>query len=159
MANAVKPIPDGYHTLTPYLIVKGVKEALDYYEKAFDANVFVQMPAPDGKIVHAEFRIGDSALMIGEEMPDARQGYRGPAALGGTPVGLMIYVNDVDAQFAKAVEAGGKIEKPITNQFYGDRSGTITDPFGHKWTIATHIEDVSEEELGRRFNEMMKQQG
>jgi len=152
-----KPIPEGYHSVTPYLIVKGGVQALEFYKKAFGAEELFRMPVPDGKIGHAEFKIGDSIIMLADEYPD--MGYKSPQAYGGSPIGLMIYVKDVDAQFPKALAAGGKVLKPLQDQFYGDRSGTLTDPFGHVWTISTHKEDLSPEEIDRRHKEFMKKQG
>jgi PhnB protein len=146
---AVKPIPDGYHSVTPYLIVRGAAEALDFYARAFDAVETVRMPGPGGVVVHAEFRIGDSTVMIGEE--NAAQNAEGPEILGGSPVHLMIYTTDCDAMFTRAIGLGATETRPLTDQFYGDRSGTLTDPFGHSWTIATHKEDVSPEEMQRRM--------
>jgi PhnB protein len=151
---AVKPIPDGYHTVTPYLIIKGAAAALDFYKKAFGAVELMRMPGPDGSVAHAEIRIGDSPVMLGDEMP--QMGYKGPLSLGGSPVGIMIYVPDVDATFNRAVAAGGKVVKPLQDQFYGDRSGTLTDPFGHVWTVATHKEDVAPDEMERRMKDAMK---
>src|SRR5262249_11683375 len=140
MANKVKPIPDGYHSVTPYLIINGAAKALEFYKKAFGAIELFRMPQPDGKIGHAEIKIGDSPIMLADESPD--RGFRGPQALGGSSIGLMIYVDDVDKVFNQAVAAGAKVERPVKNQFYGDRSGGVIDPFGHVWYIATHIEDV-----------------
>lgn len=154
---AVSPVPPGYHTVTPYLIVEGAASALEFYKQAFGATEVLRLASPDGKIGHAEIKIGDSHVMLADEFPD--MGIRGPRAIGGTPVGLALYVPNVDALFAQAIAAGGKIERPIEDQFYGDRSGTLIDPFGHKWTIATHIEDVPQDEVERRFAEMMKQAG
>ena len=142
-----KPIPEGYHSITPYLVIKGAAKAIDYYKKAFGATEIMRMPLPDGTVAHAELKIGDSMFMMGEEMPQA--GYRAPQ--GSTPVGLMIYVEDVDRVFKQAVAAGGRVNKELQNQFYGDRSGTLYDPFGHMWTIATHVEDVPPEEMKRRM--------
>jgi PhnB protein len=150
----VKPIPEGYHSVTPYLIIEGATQALEYYKKAFGATELFRMPAPDGKIGHAEIKIGDSIIMLADEYPE--MGFKGPQ--GGSPVGLMIYVPDVDTQFKKAIDAGGKVMKPLQDQFYGDRSGTLTDPFGHVWTISTHKEDVSPEEMDRRHQEFVKKQ-
>src|SRR3954447_13114919 len=146
---AVKPIPDGYHSVTPYLVVQGAAKALEFYKKAFGATELFRMPGPGGKIMHAEIRIGDSPVMLADEFPEMDA--RGPQTLGGTPVGLMIYCEDVDALFNQAVSAGAKVLRPVVDQFYGDRSGTVADPFGHKWTIATHKEDVSPEEMKRRM--------
>ncbi len=153
----VKPIPDGYYTLTSYLKVKGAAEAIEYYKKAFGAKEIVRMAAPDGRLGHAEIRIGDSPLMLADEVPEAN--ILGPESLGNTTVSLLLYVEDADAVFDRAIAAGGKPLRPMTDQFYGDRSGTLTDPFGHQWTVATHKEDVSPEEMDRRMKEMMKPQG
>ncbi len=147
----VRPIPEGYHSLTPYLIVKGAAKALDFYAKAFGARELFRMPQPDGRIGHAEMQIGNSRFMLADEFPE--RGIRAPS--GTPPVSLMIYCEDVDSMWKRAIAAGGKQDRPLTNQFYGDRSGTLIDPFGHHWTIATHVEDVSPQEMERR----MKQQG
>lgn len=149
-----KPIPDGYHSVTPYLIVKGAARALEFYKKAFNAQELYRMDAPGGMIGHAEFQIGNSRIMIADEFPD--MGARSPETIGGSPVGLCIYTEDVDALFKQAVAAGGKQERPVVDQFYGDRSGTLRDPFGHQWTLATHKEDVSPEEMKRRMAAAMK---
>jgi len=142
----VKPIPDGYHSLTPYLIIDGASAAMEYYKKAFGAVELFRMEH-EGKIGHAEMKIGDSPFMLSDEMPQ----YKGPKALGGTPVSLMIYVDDVDTIYSQAIAAGGAEVKPLQDQFYGDRSGTLTDPFGHMWTVATHKEDVTPEEIEKRI--------
>lgn len=144
----VKPIPEGYHSVTPYLIIKGAADAIDYYKKAFGATELFRMDH-GGKIGHAEIKIGDSPIMLADEFPE--MGHRSPKALGGSPVGIMIYVEDVDTIYKQAIEAGGVEVKPLQDQFYGDRSGTLTDPFGHVWTVATHKEDVSSEEMDRRL--------
>lgn len=143
-----------YHTATPYLIVKGAAAAIEFYKAVFGATETMRMAMPDGTIMHAEVKIGDSTIMIGEENP--QWGARGPNSLGGSPVGLCLYFPDVDARFAGAVAAGAKVQRPVVDQFYGDRSGTVIDPFGHQWTLATHIEDVSEEEMARRFQAEMQ---
>lgn len=153
---SVKPVPDGYHTVTPYLIISGAAAALEFYKKAFEATELFRMDAPGGKIGHAEIKIGDSPIMLADEYPD--MGYRGPKAIGGTPVCIMIYVADVDTVFNRTVAAGAKVKQPVKDQFYGDRSGTLEDPFGHVWTIATHKEDLTPEEIGKRAQEWMKQQ-
>jgi len=141
----VKPIPEGYHSITPYLIIKGASAAIDFYRKAFGATELFRMPDPSGKgVAHAEIKIGDSPIMLADEQP---QLYRSPLSLGGTPVSLMLYVEDVDKIFPQAVAAGAKVVKPVQDQFYGDRSGTLQDPFGHQWTIGTHKKDVSSEEM------------
>jgi PhnB protein len=147
MAN-VKPIPDGYHSVTPYLIVKGGAEAIDYYKKAFGAVELFRMDH-GGKIGHAEIKIGDSPIMLADEYPEMK--YLSPKTLGGTPVSIMIYVEDVDTVYNRAIAEGGTEVKALQDQFYGDRSGTLTDPFGHVWTVATHKEDVSEEEMAERM--------
>lgn len=144
----VKPIPEGYHSVTPYLIVRGGAEAIEFYKKAFGANELFRMDAPGGKIGHAEIRIGDSPIMLADEYPD--MGYNGPQSLGGSPVSLMIYVEDVDAIFNQAVSAGATIKEALQDKFYGDRMGTVVDPYGHIWHVATHKEDVSPEEMERR---------
>jgi PhnB protein len=150
MASNVKPIPEGYHAITPYLICDGAAAAIAFYEKVFGAkSLYPPIPAPGGKIGHAEVRIGDSVVMLADEHPE--MGYRGPRAHGGTPVSLMVYVADVDRTFRAAVDAGAKVQRELKDQFYGDRSGTVEDPFGHVWTIATHVEDVSPEEMDRRM--------
>jgi PhnB protein len=153
----VKPVPEGYHTATPYLIINGAAAALRFYKNAFGATELFRMDAPGGKIGHAEIKIGDSPIMLADEHPD--MGYRGPQAIGGTPVSIMLYVEDVDAVFNRTVAAGAKVKQPVKDQFYGDRSGTLEDPFGHVWTIATHKEDLTPEEIGRRAAEWMKRQG
>jgi len=145
---APRPIPEGYHTATPYLIVKGAAEALEFYKKAFGARETMRFVAPDRRIGHAEIRIGDSPIMLADEHPD--MGYRSPQSIGGTPVSILLYVEDVDRWFERAIAAGGKVTRPVANQFYGDRTGTLTDPFGHVWSISTRVEDVSLEEMHRR---------
>ena len=151
---AVKAKPDGYHSVAPYLIVRGGAAAIDYYKKALGAEELFRMPGPGGTIGHAEIRIGDSIVMLADEPPGGE--WRSPQSLGGSPVGLLIYVEDVDTRFNQALAAGGKVIKPLADQFYGDRSGTLQDPFGHQWTIATHVEDLSPEEMKRRMDEMKK---
>ncbi len=150
----VSPIPEGYHSVTPYLVMKNAAAAIEFYKKAFGAVELLRMAAPGGKIGHAEIKIGDSPVMLADEYPD--MGFKGPESLGGTPVSLMIYVDDVDKIYQQAIAAGGKEVRPLQNQFYGDRSGTLTDPFGHVWTISTHVEDVPEEELAKRAEAAMK---
>lgn len=151
-----KAVPEGYHTATPYLIVKGATAALDFYRKAFGATELMRMAGPDGRIGHAEIRIGDSPIMLADEVPG--MGYVGPQTLGGSPISLMLYVPDVDKTFQQAVAAGATIVKPVEDQFYGDRSGTLKDPFSHVWTISTHIEDIPPDEMRRRAEAFMKQQ-
>jgi PhnB protein len=148
---AVKPIPEGYHTATPYLIVSEGMRALEFYKEAFGAEELMRLPGPGGKLMHGEIRIGDSPIMLADEFPEI--GARSPKSYGGSPVSLMLYVEDVDAMFARAIAAGAVEVRPVQNQFYGDRSGTLTDPFGHQWTLSTHVEDVSPEEMERRMAE------
>jgi PhnB protein len=148
MADKVKPIPDGYHSVTPYLIIKGAAAAIDFYRNVFGAVELFRMPKPDGGIGHAEIRIGDSSVMLADEHPE--MGILGPQSLGGTSVHILLYVEDVDSVAARAVSAGMKVLRPVQNQFYGDRSGNFEDHFGHRWTVATHVEDVSPEEMARR---------
>jgi len=143
-----KPIPDGYHTATPYLIIGGAGDAIEFYKKAFGAQELFRFPTPDGKIGHAEIKIGDSPIMLADEYPE--MGYKGPQSLGGSPVSIMIYVEDVDTIFNQAVAAGATVKEAVTDKFYGDRLGTVTDPFGHVWHISTHKEDVSIEEMQKR---------
>jgi len=148
-----KPIPEGYHTLTPYLIVKGAARALDYYAQAFGAKELFRFPQPDGRIGHAEMEIGDSKFMLADEFPE--RDIRAP--LGPPPVSMAVYTEDCDAMFNRAIAAGGKVVRPIANQFYGDRTGVLADPFGHQWSIATHVEDVPPEEMQRRMKEQKGQ--
>lgn len=147
---SVKARPDGYHSITPYLIVSNAADALAFYKKAFGAAEAVKLEH-GGRVAHAEFRIGDSVVMLGEAMSDD---YRDPLSYGGSPVGLMIYVDDADKAFEKAIAAGATVVRPVENQFYGDRSGNLKDPFGHSWTLGTHVEDVPEDEVNRRFQEL-----
>jgi PhnB protein len=153
----VKPVPDGYHTATPYLVMAGAAQAIEFYKRAFGATEMLRLPTPDGGIAHAEIKIGDSPIMLADEVP--AMGLRGPHALGGTPVTIMLYVPDVDSLVKQAEAAGAKIVRPLQDQFYGDRSCTLSDPFGHVWTIASHVEDVPPDELDRRFAALMKQKG
>ena len=154
---AVKAIPDGYHSITPYLIVKGADRAIDFYKKVFGAAERMRMDGPNGTVGHAEIEIDGSVIMLADEFPD--MGYRSPQSIGATPVSLHLYVKDVDDCFNRAVAAGAKAMRPVQDQFYGDRSGTVEDPFGHVWTISTHKEDLSPEELQKRLEAFMKQQG
>lgn len=152
----VKFIPDGYPTVTPYLVIKGAATALDFYQKVFGAEERMRMDNK-GMVMHAEITIGDTLVMLADEFPE--MGYVGPHAIGGTPVSLMVYVKDVDQVFAQAIAAGAKEKRAVTNEFYGDRVGTVVDPFGHVWSIATHVEDVTPDEMNRRMRDMMKQMG
>ncbi len=150
--NIVKKIPDGFHSITPYLTVKDGSAAILYYQKAFGAKEIGRISMPDGTVGHAELQIGDSRLMLAEEMP--AWGNKSPATLGGSPVGIALYVSDVDTVFQRALDAGATVVEPLKDQFYGDRSGTLTDPFGHKWHILTHIEDVTFAEMQKRMDAM-----
>ena len=153
----MNPIPEGYHTATPYLIVKDAARAIEFYKKAFGAIELMRMTQQDGRIGHAEIKIGDSPIMLADEFPE--MGARSPEALGGSPVSVLLYVQDVDAVFNQAVAAGAKVTRPVKDQFYGDRSGGVTDPFGHQWHIATHKEDVTPEEMKRRQEAFFKKAG
>ncbi len=151
----VKSIPDGYHSITPYLIVQGAAEAIDFYMCAFGAKELVRMGAPGEKIGHAELQIGDSRIMMADEHPEMN--VLAPQVPGNSGVGICLYVANVDDIVKQAIDAGATVARPLANHFYGDRSATLIDPFGHKWTIATHVEDVTPEEMERRMAEMMKQ--
>lgn len=148
----VNYIPQGYHTVIPYLSVKGASAAIDFYKNAFGATEVMRMATPDGRIGHAELKIGDSHVMLADEFP--QMNFLSPKSIGGSPVNIMIYVENAETIFNRAVDGGAKVLKPVQDQFYGDRSGSIEDPFGHMWTISTHIEDVSPEEIDRRAAEM-----
>jgi PhnB protein len=148
----VKPIPDGYHTVTPYLVVNNAGAAIDFYKRAFGAQEIMRMDGPPGKIAHAELKIGDSMIMLSDEMPGAS--CRSPQSLGGTAAGIFLYVKDVDSVFRQATSAGAKVEMALADQFWGDRYGKLTDPFGHSWSIATHVEDVTPADMEKRMEEM-----
>jgi PhnB protein len=147
--SAVKPVPDGYHTVTPYLVVRDAAAAIAFYAKAFGAEELFRMPGPGGAVMHAELKLGDSIVMLGEESP--QMGTSAPQTIGGSPVSLMVYLNDVDASFARAAQAGCTVEMPPTDMFWGDRYGKLQDPFGHHWSLATHQEDVSPEDMAKRM--------
>jgi PhnB protein len=149
-----QPIPAGYHAVTPYLSVRDAAQAIDFYKKAFGAAEVMRMPGPDGKLGHAEVRIGDSCVMLSDEYPEMQ--FLGPATRGGTTVHMHLYVKDVDAVAKKAVAAGAKLVRPVEDKFYGDRTGTLEDPFGHIWHIATHTEDLSKAEMRRRAEQAAK---
>ena len=153
-AKKVLPIPKGYHSVTAYLSVQNAAQAIDFYKRAFGAKELLRMPGPDGKIGHAEVMIGDSQVMLADEFPD--MGFLGPQSRGGTTVQLHLYVKDVDATVEKALAAGGKLKRPVEDQFYGDRAGTLEDPFGHVWYVATHKEELSPAEIRRRAAALKK---
>ena len=148
MPSLVKPIPEGYHTATPYLIVHDAAKAIDFYKRAFDATELHRMNGPDGKIAHAELKIGDSVIMLSDEMPGSET--RSPQSLGGTTSGVFLYVKDVDAVFHRATTAGAKATAQPADMFWGDRYGKVTDPYGHSWSLATHKEDVAPAEMKKR---------
>ncbi len=160
MASTVKSIPDGYSSVTPYLSVKDAKAASDFYARALGAREVYRMEMPDGRIGHAELQIGSSRIMLADETPGMADAVNAsPRTLHGTTVAFMIYLDDVDARFAQAIAAGGVVKRPVDDKFYGDRSGTFEDPYGHIWTLATHIEDVPPDEMQRRMDAMMKTGG
>lgn len=154
---AVKPIPEGFHTVTPHLSIKDAAAAIEFYKKAFGAQEMMRLSGPAGMVMHAEIKIGDSPIMIAEEMPD--WGNRSPQSLGGTPVTIHLYVEDVDAVARQAESAGAKAQIPVGDRFYGDRSGRFEDPYGHVWIISTHKEDMEPAEMQRRAEEFMRQEG
>jgi PhnB protein len=157
MTTQTKPIPEGYHTATPYLIVNGAASAIEFYKRAFGATEVMRFAQPSGKIGHAEILIGDSRIMLADEYPE--MGYRSPQSFGGSPVSIHLYVEDVDALASQAVSAGAKVKQPIKDQFYGDRSGSFEDPFGHVWHISTRKEDLSLEEMQKRAAAMAQKAG
>ncbi|HEY4427882.1 MAG TPA: VOC family protein [Solirubrobacteraceae bacterium] len=148
------PVPEGYPRVMPYLIVDGASEAIDFYTQVLGASERMRMPGPDGRLGHAELDLGDSVIMLADEHPD--MGIRGPRSIGGTPVTIHVYVDDVDAAFERAVQAGAKPLRAVEDRFYGDRSGQLEDPFGHHWNLATHVEDVPPEEMSKRAAEAME---
>ena len=150
----VKPLPEGYHSVTPYLMIKGAAEAIGFYQRAFGATELFRLAQPNGQIGHAEIKVGDSTIMLAD--PCEQGAFRNPQSLGGSSVGLHVYVKDVDAQFAQALSAGAKAVKPVQDQFYGDRTGTLEDPFGHIWFLATHKEDLTPEEISQRAEALFK---
>ncbi|MCF6436919.1 MULTISPECIES: VOC family protein [Pseudoalteromonas] len=152
----VSAIPEGFHSITPYLIIDGALSAIVFYQKAFNAELVIQLPMPDGGVAHAELKIGDSHIMLSDMCSEVH--FQDPQALGGTAVSLMLYVEDVDSVFANAIALGATEIRPVHDQFYGDRAGTLQDPFGHVWTIATHTEDLSQEEIMQRMVDFMSQQ-
>ena len=159
MASKVKPVPDGFHTATPYLIIRGASKEIDFYKKAIGAEERFRLPGPGGIIMHAEIQVGDSVIMLADE--NHSMGAKSPQTLNGSPASILLYVSDVDAAFKKAVNAGAREVSPPTDMFWGDRMGRIADPFGHEWSIASHVEDVPPEEMeqrGKKWMEEMTQQ-
>jgi PhnB protein len=156
MADNVKAIPEGYEGATPYLIIKGAVAALEFYKKAFGATELMRIQAPGGTVGHAEIKVGKAIIMLADEFPDMN--CKSPQSFGGSPVSMMLYVQDVDAFVSRAVAAGAKLQRPVKNQFYGDRSGSLEDPFGHQWHIATHIENVPPDEMAKRAETYRKQE-
>ena len=154
MPSTVKPIPDGFHGATPYLCCRDAARAIEFYTRAFGATEVMRLAEPGGRIGHAEFRIGEAIVMLSDEYPDF--GAVSPQSLGGSAVTIHLYVPDVDALVSRAKAAGATVSRPPTDEFYGDRSATLVDPYGHRWMFATHIEDVAPEEMGRRYAAMMK---
>ncbi|MFC6672136.1 VOC family protein [Marinobacterium aestuariivivens] len=154
---SVKPIPEGFHTATPYLAIKGAGEAIDFYKRAFGATERFRMNTPDGGVGHAEIVIGDSCIMLADECPES--GFQSPASLGGSSFGLHLYVEDVDARFEQAVAAGATVLRPVQDQFYGDRLGALKDPFGHVWFVSTHKEDLTEAQIAERARAIFQQSG
>lgn len=148
MSKKVRPVPEGYHSVTPYLVLRGAADAIEFYKKAFGASEVFRMPAPDGTLAHAEIRIGDSQIMMCEENPS--MGAQSPQALGGSPANLFLYVEDVDRAYQRAVDAGATATMPPQDMFWGDRYGKLVDPFGHEWSMATHVEDVTPEQMAER---------
>lgn len=153
---SVKPIPEGYHSITPYLVIKGAKEALSFYQEAFSAQVMLVLNMPDGNVAHAEMIIGNSPFMLSEECGE--EGFDSPLTLGGSATSMMVYTEDVDTLFQQAVDVGCEIIRPVQDQFYGDRTGTLKDPFGHIWVLATHKEDLTEEQLNQRMADFIASQ-
>lgn len=154
--NKVNYIPKGYNSISPYLVVKGAAKAIEYYKKVFGATEVVRMDQPNGKVGHAELQIGDSRFMLAEENPSMGQGHVSASGIGASPVSLYLYIPDVDRVIERAVDEGAKVLKPVQDQFYGDRTGFIQDPFGHLWGVATHIEDVAPKELAERAKKVMQ---
>ena len=154
MAKAL-PIPKGFTAVTPYLVIEGAGQAIDFYKRAFGAEEVTRMAGPDGNVMHGEIRIGGSMIMLGEACPE--RGHSGPKALKGSPVSIMLYVDDADAIAARAEKAGAKITQPVADMFWGDRYGTLEDPFGHKWGVATHVRDVTEAEMAEAMRKMAQQ--
>ncbi len=153
MAGKANPIPEGFHTVSPHFVVKNATEAIEFYKKAFGAEEICRMPGPDGKsVMHCELKIGDSMVMMCEEFPE--MGARSPQSIGGSPVTIHLYVEDADAAYKRATDAGAKATMPLQDMFWGDRYGKLTDPYGHQWSIATHVEDVTPEQMQERMAQM-----
>jgi len=152
--SKVPHIPKGYNTVTPYLVIKGASQAIEYYKKVFGATEIMRMPGPNGTVGHAELKIGDSTIMLADENPSMGQGHTSATTIGGSPISLYVYMKDVDKVFDRAVAEGAKVIKAVQDQFYGDRSGFLQDPFGHLWGIATHVEDVSADEMKERMKKL-----
>jgi PhnB protein len=157
MSNPVKPVPDGFHTVTPHLIIRGAAQAIDFYKKAFGAEEIFRMPTPDGRVGHAEIRIGDSIVMLSDEFPEMQ--CVSPKTLNGSPAGLHIYVADVDSAFQRAVSAGSTATMPPMDAFWGDRFGKLTDPFGHQWSIATHTQDLTPQQIAKNAEAFYAEMG
>jgi PhnB protein len=157
MKSNVKPIPDGFSTVTPYLTVRNAAKAIEFYQRAFGAHERYRMAMPDGKVAHAELKIGNSIIMLGDESPDL--GNLSPDTLNGSTGGLALYLENVDEVFQRAVQAGATVKEAVSDKFWGDRAGTLVDPFGHKWTLLTHIEDVSPEQMKDRMDNMIASMG
>src|SRR5215467_2719849 len=153
--SKVPHIPKGYNTVTPYLVIKGASQAIEYYKKVFGATEVMRMPGPNGTVGHAELKIGDSTIMLADENPSMGQGHTSATTIGGSPISLYVYMKDVDKVFDRAVAEGAKVIKAVQDQFYGDRSGFLQDPFGHLWGVATHVEDVSADEMKKRMQKLM----
>ena len=153
MSKSVPSVPAGYQSITPYLLIQGAGAAIEFYQKCFDAVEVIRLTDPEGRVSHAEIRVGNSVIMIADEHPE--MDFLGPKSRGGTTVSLMLYVDDADQCFQRAIDHGAEELRPLCDQFYGDRSGTVTDPWGHVWTIATHVEDLTPDELRQRFRELM----
>ena len=154
---AVQPIPEGYHSVSPALAIDGAADAIEFYKRAFGATERYRMPGPEGRIAHAELQIGDSVVMLSDPFPDSS--VKSPSALGGTTVGIFVYVEDVDAVFQQAVDAGATVTMELEDQFWGDRFGSLTDPYGHHWSLATHVEDVPPDEMEERAKQAMAAMG
>jgi PhnB protein len=155
MAKTAKAIPAGYHTVTPSLVIAGAAKAIEFYKKALGAEEIMRFPGPDGSIMHAEIRVGDSVIMLGDEMPE--QGARGPRSYGGTAVSFFVYGENVDAAWKRAVDAGAKEIMPLQDMFWGDRTGCLEDPFGHRWWLAQHVQDLTPEQIKKNAEAFFSQ--